>query len=176
MKIALKLFSVAALIWACTISAAFAKDMYPATLEDGNLILVDGGMGVGYYVAKNSVNVREYAPPFYQIQIDFVPVVFSNEYYRENDTYVDGPYQMGEYDMLSFRYNWDTRTVFYQRDKIWAVWNVQKNYSHAEGNPLIPNAAEVAFVAAYNMRFFNNQTGYGGYPVIKEKLYRALGV
>lgn len=46
---------------------------------------------------------------------------------------------------------------------------------------MIPNAAEVALVSAYDMRFFGDKTGYS--PVLKqqrrvidESLYRALGI
>ena len=79
---------------------ATALANYPGTLDGGNLVLVDGGMGVGYY---------------------------------------------------------------------------------AEGDPMIPFAAEVAFVSAYNMRFFNDKLGSS--PVLKkhqrvidEQLYFRLGI
>jgi hypothetical protein len=46
---------------------------------------------------------------------------------------------------------------------------------------MIPNTAEVAFVSAYNMKFFGDKTGYS--PVLKKQrrviddsLYRALGI
>ena len=174
METALKIFAVALLIFAN--STAFAESPYPQTLDNGNLICVDGGMGVGYYAAKNSVDVMEYAPPFYVIQIDIVPVTFSESYYRENGTYIGGSYKMGEMWTNYFKYNWDTKTIFFQRDNIWAVWDIKRSHSHAEGNPMIPYAAEVAFVTAYNMKFFGDMTGYNGYRVIDENLYTALGI
>ena len=32
---------------------------YPATLDNGNLVLVDGGMGVGRYADRSSVAVEQ---------------------------------------------------------------------------------------------------------------------
>ena len=174
MKTALKIFAVALLIFAN--STAFAESPYPQTLDNGNLICVDGGMGVGYYAAKNSVDVMEYAPPFYVIQIEIVPVTFSESYYRENGTYIGGSYKFGESFKLNFKYNWDTKTVFHMVGDIWKAWDIKRSYSHAEGNPMIPYAAEVAFVTAYNMKFFGDMTGYNGYRVIDENLYNALGI
>ena len=63
----------------------------------------------------------------------------------------------------------------------WLDWDVNRDYCHAEGDPMIPFAAEVAFVSAYNMRFFNDKLGYS--PVLKqhrrvidEQLYFRLGI
>lgn len=174
MKSILKFFVVAAMmIFSAT---AFAESAYPQTLENGNLVCVDGGMGVGRYADKSSVSVDKYAPPFYELSIDIYPVQFSDKYYRDNDTYSGGPYALGEPFRLYFRYNWDTKTVFNRQDGIWKVWDINRNYSHAEGQPLIPNAAEVAFVYAYNLKFFGSVTGANGYRVIDESLYDALGI
>lgn len=172
------LLTVAAL----TVSAAavFAGP-YPATLDDGNLVLVDGGMGVGKYADRSSVVAERYAPPDYQLAIRIVPVVFSEEYWRAHRDYLGSPYTVGEPFSLRFRYNWDRRTVAYERGGRWHDWDVNRDYSHAEGDPLIPRAAEAAFVSAYNTRFFGDKTGYS--PVLKrerrvidEGLYRALGL
>ena len=37
---------------------ATALANYPGTLDSGNLVLVDGGMGVGYYADRSSVQVE----------------------------------------------------------------------------------------------------------------------
>ena len=174
MKNLLNFFVAAALVFFT--STAFAESSYPQTLENGNLVLVDGGMGVGYYADKSSVSVDKYAPPFYELSIDILPINFSDKYYRENETYIGGPYVTGEIFRLYFKYNWDTKTVFHKNDKIWKVWDINRSYSHAEGNPMIPYAAEVAFVWAYNLKFFGNVTGADGYRVIDESLYDALGI
>lgn len=175
MKNALKIFIVSVIIFCVSNSAAFAADMYPATLGDGDFILVDGGMGVGRYADKKSVYVHEYKPPFYQIQINIVPVTFSDEYFKQNGNYIGSPYNAGEYYTLTFRYNWDTKTIFTQNlEGIWKNWDINRHYSHAEGNPLIPNAAEVAFFTAYHMKFFGNMRNSGGYPVVSDGVFSAL--
>ena len=61
---------------------ATALANYPGTLDGGNLVLVDGGMGVGYYAGRSSVKVEKYAPPKYQLAINVVGVEFSDEYWR----------------------------------------------------------------------------------------------
>lgn len=175
MKSLLKIFMVA-IVLIFSSSAALAKDMYPLTLEGGNLILVDGGMGVGRYADKNSVDVAEYAPPFYQLLIDIVSVNFSNEYFRQNGDYIGSPYNIADRYTLQIRYNWDTKTIFTKNQKgIWKNWDINRNYSHAEGNPLIPNAAEVAFYSAYKLKFFGNIKNSSGYYVVSDNLYTALG-
>lgn len=62
-----------------------------------------------------------------------------------------------------------------------SFYNESRDYSHSEGNPMLPQAAEAAFVSAYNMRFFNDTMGYS--PVLKEHrrviseaFYRRLGI
>ncbi len=173
MKNLLKIFLAAMLIFFS--STAFAENMYPETLDNGNLILVDGGMGVGRYADRQSVEVLNYAPPFYQISIELFSVIFSDEYFRQNDTYIGGPYKIGDSYTMDFRYNWDTKTIFSKNyEGIWKNWDINHSYSHAEGNPLIPNAAEVAFFAAYNMRFFGNMRNAEGYSVVSDSVYNSL--
>lgn len=168
------------LIMLLLLSAA-ALANYPATLDNGNLVLVDGGMGVGRYADRTSVVVERYAPPDYQIAINLVSVNFSDDYWRQHETYIGGPYTLGDVFTLRFRYNWGRKSIAYLFGKQWQDWDVNRDYSHAEGDPMIPNTAEVAFVSAYNMKFFGDKTGYS--PVLKrerriveENLYQALGM
>ena len=140
-----------------TVATALAN--YPGTLDGGNLVLVDGGMGVGYYADRSSVQVEQYAPPKYQLAVNLVSVQFSDEYWRKHETYIGGPYTK----------------------ETWLDWDVNRDYCHAEGDPMIPFAAEVAFVSAYRMRFFNDKLGYS--PVLKkyqrvidEQLYFRPGI
>ena len=160
-------------------AAAFAN--YPATLDNGNLVLVDAGMGVGRYADRSSVAVERYAPPDYQIAINLVSVNFSDDYWRQHETYIGGPYTLGDVFTLRFRYHWGRKSIAYQFGQQWQDWDINRDYSHAEGNPMIPKTAEVAFVSAYNMKFFGDKTGYS--PVLKKQrrviddsLYRALGI
>jgi len=151
----------------CVVSA------YPKTLESGNLVLVDAHMGVGRYAVRSSVKVERYNPPFYQISIELVDAIFQNDmmHYRYGDRST----------RYYFRYNWNTKIISYPLQNSWMDWSLNRDYSHAEGDPLIPYTAEVAFVSAYNMRFFNDKQCYSpilrGYRrVIDEDFYRELGI
>lgn len=169
-------------LWALLLlSAAALANPYPATLDNGNLVLVDGGMGVGRYADRTSVAVERYAPPNYQIAINLVMVTFSEDYWRQHKSYIGGPYTIGDVFTVRFRYHWGRKSIAYQSRNQWQDWDINRDYSHAEGAPMIPNTAEVAFVSAYNMKFFGDKTGYS--PVLKrqrriinDSLYRALGI
>ena len=100
-----------------TVATALAN--YPGTLDGGNLVLVDGGMGVGYYADRSSVQVEQYAPPKYQLAVNLVSVQFSDEYWRKHETYIGGPYTKGDSFTLKFRYNWDRKVISYQRGETW---------------------------------------------------------
>ena len=58
---------------------------------------------------------------------------------------------------MRYRYNWNRKIISYQKDGQWMDWDVNHEYGHAGGDPFIPNTAEVAFVSAYNMRFFEKK-------------------
>lgn len=177
MKALLKFFVVmVSLLMFSNSASAFSNSPYPETLENGTLILVDGGMGVGRYADKNSVSIDKYAPPFYELSIEVFSVEFSEDYYKEHGNYINSPYKISNAITLNFKYNWDSKSIFQKINGIWKVWDLNRHYSHAEGNPLIPYAAEVAFVSAYQMRFFDDKTGYDGYRVIDKSLYNALGI
>ena len=159
-----------------------AEANYPATLNNGNLVLVDGGMGVGRYADRSSVSVQRYEPPYYQIAINIVTINFSDDYWRKHNTYVGGPYKVTYVSPAFFRYNWNYKLVSHlHHDGIWRDWDINKDYCHADGNPFVPNAAETAFVAAYKMRFYGNTMGFSPvlkkkYRVISEDFYRKLGI
>ena len=160
---------------------ANANNLYPETMDTGNYVLVDSGMGGGTYADKSSVTVQSYDPPNYQIAINVIHVAFSDDFWRAHETYIGGPYKIRGTTTLYFRYNWDRKAISYQTKNGWMDWNINRDYSHADGYPLFPRAAEVAFVSAYNMRFFNDTMGYS--PVLKEHrrvisedFYRRLGI
>lgn len=163
------------------LSAVAFANPYPTSLDNGNLVLVDGGIGVGKYADRSSVTVEQYAPPNYQIYISVVPVIFSEEYWKQHGTYIGSPYKVGKPFFTRFRYNWNRKSIAFEQNGNWYDWDINRDHSHADGEPFFPNTAEVAFVSAYNMRFFNDKTGYS--PIIKqqrrvidESLYRALGI
>jgi len=148
--------------------SAFAANPYPPTLDNGNLVFVDGQMGYGFYAVRSSVNVQNYNPPQYQIAINTISVNVDNG-------------ERGKVRTHYFKYNWDSKTVYYYSEQkdAWIMWDVNRSYGHAEGAPMIPNLAEVAFVSAYNMRFYGDKQGYayGSWQrVIPESLYQALGI
>jgi len=158
-----------------------AGSVYPDTLNNGNYICVDGGMGVGTYADRSSVMVQNYNPPHYQIAIKVIRVAFSDEYWRTHETYIGSPYKILGSSIEYFRYNWEKKSVSYLAHNGWKDWNIQYDYSHAEGNPFIPLTAEVAFVTAYNMRFYDDTLGYSpvlkkNRRVIEESFYSVLGI
>ena len=59
-NIKIAVLTVAAMI---AISALAFANIYPAALDSGNLVLVDGGMGVGRYADRSSAVAENYAPP-----------------------------------------------------------------------------------------------------------------
>ena len=179
MKIILRSAGLIIVVLVMLISTALAN--YPGTMDNGNLVLVDGGMGTARYADRSSVVVEKYAPPDYQIAINVVFVSFSEEYWKKNKTYIGGPYKFYKVKTMRYRYNWNRKIISYQKDGQWMDWDVNHEYGHAGGDPFIPNTAEVAFVSAYNMRFFDKKQHYSPstksyYPVIDESLYNRLGI
>ncbi len=177
-------FWVAVFMIVCSMATTVqAQQMYPSTLENGNLVCVDGHMGVGTYADRTSVVVQRYDPPNYQIAINLVYVTFDESYFRSaGGTYVGAPYYISGTTTSHFRYNWNNKFIsFLNRNGVWRDWNINKDNSHADGDPLVPHAAEVAFVSAYNIKFFGNKKGYSPilkkeYRVISDEFYRTLGV
>ena len=155
-----------------------AETTYSSTLENGRLILVDGGMGVGRYADRSSVTAQMYDPPIYQLSIKVYSVEFSDEYYREHGTYIGSPYKINSDFVMDcqFKYDWNSKMLYVLNNGIWRDWNVYEEHSHADGDPLFPNSAEVAFVTNYGMKFFGGVKKYSKYTdqyydVIDSDLY-----
>ncbi len=115
--------------------------------------------------------------------VNVVSVVFSEDYFRQYRTYDGRSYTISRARLMQFRYDWDDKTVWWysSRNGAWKKWDINRDNSHADGQPLIPNSAEVAFIAAYNMRFYDDTEGYSpvlkGYRrVISEEFYERLGI
>ncbi len=158
-----------------------AETTYSPTLENGRLILVDGGMGVGRYADRSSVTAQMYDPPIYQLSIKVYSVEFSDEYYREHGTYIGSPYKINSDFVMDcqFKYDWNSKMLYVLNNGIWRDWNVYEEHSHADGDPLFPNSAEVAFVTNYGMKFFGGVKKYSKYTdqyydVIDSDLYDSL--
>ena len=83
---------------------------------------------------------------------------------------------------MTFYYNYESKYVHYYDEKLntWKYCNIKVNHSYADGEPLIPNTTEVAFVSVYNMRFFGDKKYYSPIKkhlqIIKERSYDLLGV
>lgn len=162
-------------------SLAYADENYPDTMYTGDLLLVDGHMGTGFYADRSSVVVQNYAPPMYQIAINLVGIRFSEDYWEKHHTYIGGPYKVEWVETCYFRYNWNRKAISYLADGRWLDWDINRNNTWAGGDPRIPNTAEVAFVTAYNMRFFDKTTGSRPdsryrFRVINDELYQRLGI
>ncbi len=157
-------------------AACFAKDMYPSKLENGKLILVDAQMGVGIYADRSSVHVKECNPPNYEISIDVIPVTFSEEYYQSHGTYIGSPCEIGERNNHVFRYNSAKKTVSYNDNGEWKTWDINGEYSHADGDPQIPYTAETAFATAFQKKFYGNTKKNDKSKVIDNKFYKILGI
>ena len=176
-KIFLLVFAVVSLLLPNASAGAWGSP-YPGTLYDGNYVLVSGRMGGGQYADMSSRAVELYNPPYYQIAINVVSIEFSEDYYRAHGTYVGGPYKVHSGPgVMRFRYDYNTKAIWVLRSGgVWKYWDIHQAHTTADGYPFIPYSAEAAFVAAYNMRFFDKTVGHGGYRVISEEFYRVLGV
>lgn len=182
MKVLAKILMVAILALTFTSSAAFAEIIAPTTLEDGNLILIASYEKdkVFYYANRKSVKVQKSEKPFYQVSMDGVQIKFSDEYYQKHGNYINAPYTISE--NLNFRFQYriegNFRDIFVDRKGNWNIcWDVPSSYRHSAGSPMVTNAAEVAFVSAFNKKFIGDEIDrYTGKPVIDKSLYDALGI
>lgn len=179
-KLVLMAFMVISVL--AMMAPCFASEIYPDTLDNGNLVLVDAHRGVGTYADRSSVVVQKYSPPDYQIAINVISVIFSEDYYGVQKTYRKGPYTKDKVSTHYFRYNWNRKSVaFLNYMNVWVDWDINRDNCHADGDPFVPNTAETAFVSAYNMRFYGNTNGYNPlskqyYRVISDDFYRDLGI
>ena len=70
---------------------------------------------------------------------------------------------------------------YYDSNGICYLWDINRDHSYADGDPFIPHTAEVAFVSACKMRFYNDTMGYSPslqqyHRVIDEDFYRRLNI
>jgi len=153
-------------------STVHANDLYPKALNDGDWVIVSGRQGVAWYAVRSSVNVEEYNPPYYQIAMEIVTMNFPRVNNREGEPYVTGK------NIARFRYNWDRKVIYTGNPGDWHLWNHHDSnaLTTAGGWPKIPCSAEVAFITAYNMRFYDKTLGANGYRVISEEFYNSLGI
>lgn len=163
------------------LSAAALADIYPPTLDSGNLVLVSGKMGYGYYADRNSVKAVSYKPPYYELKIRVLDIKFSEDYWKKHETYAGGPYTVVSSVWDVYRYNWNSKIISYKENGVWQDWDCNRQYYGYEEMERKLHAAEVAFVSAYKKRFFNDKMQFNPltnqeYRVITEDYYRYLNI
>ncbi|WP_298677788.1 hypothetical protein [uncultured Megasphaera sp.] len=140
-KILLLLSLVCTLLLAGT---AMAYDPYPNHLGgDDNYILVDGHMGVAWYLDRSSLYVEKYEPPQYIIAVNVCQVNGADR----------GNTAISRVLTERFFYNWDLRQMYVDRDGSSNWRYLDSNGSWAATGIVMP-AGEMAFYLAYDMRFY----------------------
>lgn len=180
MRIVFKGILIAAIMF-MALSACALANIYPPTLDAGNLILVSGKMGYGYYADRKSVKVSNYNPPNYELKIRVVDIKFSEDYWKKHETYAGGPYTVVSSVWDTYRYNWNSKIISYKEDGSWQDWDCNRQYYGYEEMERKLHAAEVAFVTAYKKRFFDTKMQFSPitneeYRVITEDYYRYLNI
>lgn len=160
-----------------------ADSLYPETLGNGNYVLVSAHQGVASYADRNSAVIKKSQPPAYMIAINVVYVTFSEAYWQKYGTYNGGPYTVGDTSTHYYLYNCENKKMASYDDSNgnWYLWDINRDHSYADGDPFIPHTAEVAFVSACKMRFYNDTMGYSPslqqyHRVIDEDFYRRLNI
>lgn len=146
---------------------AFAAS-YPATMENGKLVFVAGNNDVGIYADRTTTFVEVYTPGYYQVSIKTVVVK-------------DGKVDRSTIQTHHFRYAANSKEMDYlsRPRRVWENWDVNRVHSHDGGEQAVFNLAEVAFVSAYDRKYFGDmeRTVSGKKQrVIPETLYQALGI
>ena len=140
-KILLLLSLVCTLLLAGT---AMAYDPYPNHLGgDDNYILVDGHMGVAWYLDRSSLYVEKCEPPQYIIAVNVCQVNGADR----------GNTAISRVLTERFFYNWDLRQMYVDRDGSSNWRYLDPNGSWASTGIVMP-AGEMAFYLAYDMRFY----------------------
>lgn len=125
---------------------SFAYNPYPTHLgDDNNYILCDGHMGAAWYVDRSSLVAQAYNPPYYKLAINVVYVPKADR----GGTNIANVRTYHYYYDLNNRnmYSWDGRMDYY--------YYLDPNGSWAATGIRMP-AGEIAFVLAYNMKFYGN--------------------
>ena len=121
-----------------------AYDPYPNHLGgDDNYILVDGHMGVAWYLDRSSLYVEKYEPPQYIIAVNVCQVNGADR----------GNTAISRVLTERFFYNWDLRQMYVDRDGSSNWRYLDPNGSWVATGIVMP-AGEMAFYLAYDMRFY----------------------
>jgi len=156
-------FLTLVLIFSNSSNTSFAK--YPTHLNgDKNYILVDGHMGVAWYVDRSSLKV----------------VSAQSAINDENDFYSGGRGVITGRKLYHFAYHWDSKQMYLGDGSYYgaADWKyIDPRGSWADTGIIMP-AGEMAFALAYNMKFYGTLTiRYSDgttYPVYSDDFYSRI--
>ncbi len=128
----------------CAVSSVVMA--YPNHLNGNpNYILVDGHMGIGWYLDRSSLVVQKYEPPCYTIAVNVV---------RTENGKILGV------GTMRFFYNYDDTAMYWDKTGNDGWEKLQPLGSGAETRVRMP-AGEMAFYLAYNMKFYGAYTWSG---------------
>ena len=137
------------IIFSNSSNTSFAN--YPTHLNgDKNYILVDGHMGVAWYVDRSSLTVQSYNPPSYIIAVNVISAQSAID--DVQDFYNGGEGVAIGIKTYRFSYDWNSRSMYvdggsqgWEYLNPWGCW--------AETGIRMP-AGEMAFALAYGLRFY----------------------
>lgn len=141
----------------CFAAVSFAN--YPSHLNgDSNFILVDGHMGVAWYVDRSSLNVQKYAPPEYIIAVNVVSA--DSVIGDERDFYSGGQGKITGVKTYRFYYNWNTKRMYHDKN---GTWDYLDPWGSWAATGIRMPAGEMAFYLAYNLKFYGTMQKYSEY-------------
>ena len=140
------MFTMLIVLSFASIASASYNDIYDDHLGgDRNYILVDGHMGVAWYLDRSSLVVQKYAPPQYIIAVNIVTVPNADKGYTD----------ISSVQTKRFFYNWKLRQMYVDRGVDNWIY-VPRDGSFAEVGITGPTG-EMAFYLAYGMKFYGNR-------------------
>lgn len=117
---------------------------YPTYLGgNSNYVLVDGHMGVAWYLDRSSLVVQKYAPPQYIIAVNVGKV---NDADRGNTS-------ISDVKTFRFFYNYDLQRIYIDRTGTDDWVYINPNGSRAETGVALPTGRK-AFALAYGISFY----------------------
>lgn len=153
-----KIFSILVAVLLLSVAGLVSANYPPHLNGDKNLILVDGHMGVAWYVDRSSLNVQKYAPPEYIIEIKVVSA--DSAIGNEQDFYDGGQGKIREVGTYRFYYDWNAKRMYQDNNGKWSY--IDPWGSWAETGVRMP-AGEMAFYLAYGLRFYGDMKKYSEY-------------
>jgi len=133
----------------------FAAD-YPTYLNNNrNYILCGGHQGVGWYIDRSSLVVKEYNPPHYLIAVNVVIASLSSNGIQLDR--VNSPI-INKVETRYYYYNWDDREMYRLSDRDNKYHYIPPVGSLADTGHEF--SGELAFYIAYRTKFYGGRTYY----------------